>query len=308
MDFSQKKLIVVVGPTAVGKTAVAIGLARHFKTPIVSADSRQIYKELCIGTAKPSAAELQMVPHHFIDSHSIHDSYDAARYGEEALHLIYSLFEKHDYVVVCGGSGLYIKALLEGFDDIPQIPGDVREGLMEEYEKHGLTQLQQKMKELDPEHFMRIDKQNPVRLMRALEVRIATGKSIATFQAKAKRELPFQVIKIGLELDRPMLYKRIDDRMEAMIAAGLFEEASALYACRHLNALQTVGYQEIFEYIDGKYDREETVRLLKQNTRRYAKRQLTWFKRDAEINWFRHDQLNDIITAISDSKFNCSGM
>ena len=298
MELSQKKLVIIVGPTAVGKTAVAISVASYFRTEIISADSRQIFKELAIGTAKPTSAELQQVKHHFIDSQSIHDTYDAAQYGEDALALVNELFKNHDYLVVCGGSGLYVKALLEGFDDIPEVPEGIREELQQHFEKSGLVWLQQKMMELDPNHFNKIDNQNPVRLMRALEVRIATGKSIAEFQGKSKRILPYQVIKIGLELEREMLYQRINERMDAMIANGLFEEAVTFYPHKHLNALQTVGYQEIFDFLDNLYDKEEAIRLLKRNTRRYAKRQLTWFKRDEEIKWFKPDDLEKIITCI----------
>ena len=292
----------IVGPTAVGKTAVAIQVARHFRTEIISADSRQIYKELAIGTAKPTEEELREVPHHFVNSHSIHQDYDAARFGEQALALTYDLFEKYDRVVVCGGSGLYVKALLEGFDDIPEVADEIRDQLIEEFEAKGLGWLQNKMRELDPDYFKKVDQHNPVRLMRALEVRIATGKSIASFQTQAKRILPFQVIKIGLELERARLYERIDSRMDAMIANGLFEEANAFYPHKSLNALQTVGYREIFEHIDGNYDREEAVRLLKRNSRRYAKRQLTWFKRDEEIRWFSPHDLAAIIEYIETFK------
>ncbi len=298
MDFSRKTLVVIVGPTAVGKTAVAISVAKHFHTEIISADSRQIYKELTIGTAKPTEVELNQVPHHFIDSHSIHEDYDAAQFGEEALNLICKLFELHDYLVVCGGSGLYIKALLEGFDDIPEVPDEIRDQLIEEFEDKGLLWLQNKMRELDTDHFQKIDQKNPVRLMRALEVKIATGRSIADFQISVKKQHPFKIVKVGLELDRLTLYKRIDERMDSMIASGIFEEAQKLYPHKNRNALQTVGYREIFEYLDGKYDKEEAVRLLKRNSRRYAKRQLTWFKRDEEIVWLRPDQLNELLNLI----------
>ncbi len=298
MDFSKKKLIILVGPTAVGKTGVAIRLASKLKTEIISADSRQIYRELRIGTAKPSEAELQQVRHHFLNSHSIHDAYDAAQFGEEALTLIHELFKQYDYLVVCGGSGLYVKALLEGFDDIPEVADEVRDQLIEEFEDKGLLWLQNKMRELDPDHFQKIDQKNPVRLMRALEIKISTGKSISSFQTLPKKEHPFTVIKIGLELDRVELYKRIDDRMDQMIALGLFEEATQLLPYRNLNALQTVGYREIFDYLDGKYDQEEAVRLLKRNSRRYAKRQLTWFKRDEEIKWFSSNDWTGVIDQI----------
>lgn len=301
MDFSQKRLIVIVGPTAVGKTGVAIKIARHFKTEIISADSRQIYKELAIGTAKPSDEELSLVLHHFINSHSIHQEYDAAQFGEEALALITQLFERVDYLVVCGGSGLYIKALLEGFDDIPEVPDEIRDQLIEDFESKGLLWLQNKMRELDPDHFKNIDQKNPMRLMRALEVKLATGKSISAFQSAVKKNHPFHIIKIGLELDRAALYKRIDERMDAMIAEGLFEEAQSLYSFRNLNALQTVGYREIFEHLEGKYDKEEAIRLLKRNSRRYAKRQLTWFKRDEAIRWVKPDQLDAMLAFIKEN-------
>lgn len=298
MDFSEKKLVVIVGPTAVGKTALAIDVAKAFQTEIISADSRQIYKELTIGTAKPTQAELQEVPHHFIDSHSILEDFDAATFGEEALALIYKLFEKHEVVVVCGGSGLYIKALLEGFDDIPEVPDSVRDQLIEDFESKGLLWLQNTMRELDPEHFKKIDQKNPMRLMRALEVRIATGQSISAFQKQSIKELPFKVVKIGLELDRAKLYERIDKRMDEMIAAGLFEEAKQFYPLKDKNALQTVGYQEIYGFMDGAYDQSETIRLLKRNSRRYAKRQLTWFKRDEQIQWFNSQDAKRIVDLI----------
>lgn len=281
----KKTLIVIVGPTAVGKTSFSITLATKLHTEIISADSRQIFREMNIGTAKPSPEELAAVPHHFINTHSISEPYDAAQFGEEALKTIEDIFQRHEVAILCGGSGLYIKAVCEGFDDIPEVPGEIRRQLVEEYEKQGIEWLQKKMAALDPELLPRLDKQNPHRLIRALEVKIGTGKSIADFQKKEKRQHDFSIVKIGLELEREMLYKRIDDRMDAMIAAGLFEEAGALYPYRSINALQTVGYQEVFDFIEGKYDYEEAVRLLKRNSRRYAKRQLTWFKRDDTIRW-----------------------
>jgi tRNA dimethylallyltransferase len=294
----QKKLIVLVGPTAVGKTSVAIMLARHFGTEIISADSRQLFKELNIGTAKPSPAELQLVRHHFINSHSIHDPYDAAQYGRDALILIKNLFGERGELILCGGSGMYIKAVCEGFDDIPDIAEGIREKLMNEYEQHGIKVLQDKMRTLDPEHYREIDNQNPHRLIRALEVIEGTGKSIRSFQKKNKLEHPFHLVKIGLTLPREVLYERIDRRMDEMISQGLFAEAESLYPFRHINALQTVGYQEIFDYIDGKYDREEAVRLLKRNSRRYAKRQMTWFQRDRDVIWTDPNNIDGIIQII----------
>jgi tRNA dimethylallyltransferase len=290
---------VVAGPTAVGKTAVSINLAQSLYTEIVSADSRQIYRELTIGTAKPSPEELAEVRHHFIDSVSISEDYNAARYGEEALMEIQNLFKNHNHVVLCGGSGLYIKAVCEGFDEIPTIDEDIRLSLRVEYEKQGITWLQDRMRELDSEYFEVVDQQNPQRLMRGLEVKMGTGISILKFQQKKKRTHDFNIIKIGLELERKELYARIDNRMDAMIDRGLFQEAQLLHRFRGHNALQTVGYQEIFDYIEGNYDRDETIRLLKRNSRRYAKRQLTWFKRDPEFAWFSPFNIQDILNYIS---------
>lgn len=294
----SKKLIVIVGPTAVGKTAVSIQLATHFKTEIISADSRQIYKELEIGTAKPSPEELAKVNHHFINTHSIEQDYDAGAYERDALALLDNLFKKYDSLVLCGGSGLYVKAVLEGFDEMPEIPEGTRERIIEEYQEKGLPWLQEKVKEVDPEYFDVVDQKNPHRLMRALELHVGGNKPQLQLRNKKKVIRPFNVIKIGLELDREELYQRIDLRMDAMIAAGLFEEAKQFYPKRNLNALQTVGYREIFDFMDHQYDREEAIRLLKRNTRRYAKRQLTWFKRDQEIKWFRPNQVDEMIEAI----------
>ncbi|WKZ58420.1 MAG: tRNA (adenosine(37)-N6)-dimethylallyltransferase MiaA [Cyclobacteriaceae bacterium] len=294
MNLENKRLIVIVGPTAVGKTALAIELAQALGTEIISADSRQFYSEMTIGTAKPTGDELAVVRHHFIDSHSILQKYDAAQFGEDALMKVYELFEKHDSVIVCGGSGLYVKALLEGFDDIPEVPEEIREMVTEKYKAGGLPWLQQQVQKHDPEYYNVADQQNPARLSRALEVVLATGSSITSFQKRQKRVLPFKVIKIGLELEREELYRRIDERMDAMIEAGLFEEAEKLYPYREHNALQTVGYREIFDFMEGKYDREEAIRLLKRNSRRYAKRQLTWFKREGEIRWFSRTTVEDI--------------
>jgi tRNA dimethylallyltransferase len=281
-----KHLIVITGPTAVGKTAMAITVAKQLQTEIISADSRQFFRELTIGTAKPTAAELQQVPHHFINSHSIAEVYDAARFAGDALAVAARIFNHHHYAVLCGGSGLYIKAVCEGFDDIPPVPGEIRQQLVQQFNTHGVAWLQQQMRELDPDHFQTLDIRNPHRLIRALEVKIGTGISIAGFRNKKKRQHNFNIIKIGLELPREELYRRIDERMDSMVAAGLFEEAAQLYPYRQHNALQTVGYQEIFGFLEGQYDRDETIRLLKRNSRRYAKRQLTWFKRDPDIRWF----------------------
>ncbi|MBL7851926.1 MAG: tRNA (adenosine(37)-N6)-dimethylallyltransferase MiaA [Cyclobacteriaceae bacterium] len=293
--MQPRTLLVLVGPTAVGKTAVAIRLASHFHTEVVSADSRQVFREMEIGTAKPSPADRAKVRHHFIDTLSITEAFDAGQYGEEALKVINSLFEAHRHAVLCGGSGLYIKALLEGFDDMPDIPPAVRQAVSADYRDQGLEGLQKELEAKDPDYYEVVDRRNPQRLMRALEVIRHTGKPFSAYRQKTQRSLPFNVIKLGLDLDREELYHRIDQRMDAMIAAGLFEEASRLFPLRHLPALQTVGYQEIFGFLEGKYDREEAVRLLKRNSRRYAKRQLTWFRRDPEIRWFHPDEFEAMV-------------
>jgi tRNA dimethylallyltransferase len=298
----KNKLIVVVGPTAVGKTALAIRLAQHFHTAIISADSRQIFRELNLGTAKPSTDELNAAPHYFINNKSIVEPYDAAQFGREALALMEQLFKQQQTLILCGGSGLYVKAVCEGFDDIPNVPEKIREDLVAEFEKNGLGWLQEKMRQLDPDHLSSIDQQNPHRLMRALEVKIGTGKSIADFQTKAVVKRPFIIIKIGLETAREKLYERIDKRMDTMIEAGLFEEVETVYAFKEHNALQTVGYKEIIDFMDGKYDRQEAIRLLKRNSRRYAKRQLTWFKRDETIKWFDPHAFDAIVKWVEDYK------
>ena len=298
--MASKKLIVVAGPTAVGKTAVAVRLAQELNTSVVSADSRQIFREMSIGTAKPTAAEQAGIPHYFVDSHSVVEDYDVASYTDEALAVIGDLFQHRDEVILCGGSGLYIRGVCEGFDEMPEVPDDMRLELVEQYQKHGLQWLQQRMRELDPVGFSSMDQQNPHRLIRALEVRIHSGRSILSFRKNERKPRSFDVIKIGLELPREELYDRIESRMDHMIAVGLFEEAEKLYPLRHHNALQTVGYQEIFDFMDNRYDLDECVRLLKRNSRRYAKRQLTWFKKDREFKWFSPDDVEGIIRYVRD--------
>ncbi len=288
-----KKLILLVGPTAVGKTAAAISVAEKLHTEIISADSRQVFKELTIGTAKPDPEELKKIAHHFISNKSIHEEYTAGQYGRDAIALIHQLFEKYDCLVMVGGSGLYIKAALEGFDEMPEVPEGLRKKITEEYQTNGLTWLQQEVEQADPDYFSVVDQQNPQRLMRALELIRSSGKPIHSLRTNKKTELPFEVIKIGLNIPREQLFERIDSRMDKMIKDGLFDEAKEFYPHQELNALQTVGYREIFYYFDGLYEYEEAIRLLKQNSRRYAKRQLTWFKRDAEVNWFENK--NDIL-------------
>ncbi len=289
MNSISKKLILIAGPTAVGKTAAAISVAEKLKTEIISADSRQVFKELNIGTAKPSQAELKKIPHHFIGNKSIHENYDAGQYGRDATALIHQLFKKYDWLVMVGGSGLYIKAALEGFDEMPEVLEGLREKIAKEYSAYGLEWLQQEVADLDPEYFSTVDKQNPQRLMRALELLRSSGKTLNSIRANKKTDHPFEVIKIGLNIPREELYQRIDSRMDKMIEYGLFDEAKQFYPFKNSNALQSVGYREIFDYLDGLYDYEEAVRLLKRNSRRYAKRQLTWFLSDKEITWFENE-------------------
>ena len=293
--MERKTLVVVVGPTGVGKTGLAIQLANHFDAEIVSADSRQIYKELEIGTAKPTASQLKTVKHHFINTKSIDEDYDAGIYGQEARTVIDDLFIHHDVIILCGGSGLYIKSLLEGFDDLPEISDAIRTQIIKEYETGGLPWLQREIAVLDPDYYEVVDRKNPQRLMRALEVIRGTGKPFSGFHGKKKSDLPFAVVKIGLELERKALYNRIDNRMDDMIQNGLFEEAERLFAKRHLNALQTVGYREIFGFLESAYSKDEAKRLLKRNSRHYAKRQLTWFKKDPEIMWFNPEDWEKIV-------------
>ncbi|WMN06489.1 tRNA (adenosine(37)-N6)-dimethylallyltransferase MiaA [Marivirga arenosa] len=287
MTKYSKTIVILAGPTAVGKTSLSIELAKQFNTEIISADSRQFYREMELGTAKPSKREMDGIVHHFINSHSIHDEYNVGDFEKDSLTLLSELFLKHDVVFVVGGSGLYVKALCEGIDEMPKIPQELRAQLNDEYLKFGLEYLQNELQAVDPEYYSIVDQQNPQRLIRALELFRATGKNMTYYRAQtSKIERPFNIIKIGLERPREELYQRINLRMDQMIAAGLFEEANKLYPFKNLNALQTVGYSEIFGYLDGDYDKEEAIRLLKRNSRRYAKRQMTWFKKDTEFKWF----------------------
>ncbi|PZV87431.1 tRNA dimethylallyltransferase [Algoriphagus aquaeductus] len=295
----QKFLILVVGPTAVGKTDLCLKLAKKFKTEIISCDSRQFYKELNLGTAKPSPEELAQVPHHLIDSLSIEEEYDVRKFEQDALRILAKLFRTRNVVIMTGGSGLFADAVVKGLDEIPDVNPEVREEIIREFESRGLEWLQAEVEKSDPEFYSQADRFNPQRLMRALEVYRGTGLKFSSFRVRKKVERSFKTIKVGLNRDREELYRRIDLRMDEMIGRGLFDEADALFGKRSLNALQTVGYTEIFGYREGKYDREEAIRLLKRNSRRYAKRQLTWFRRDPEIQWFHPDQENEIFAWIS---------
>lgn len=282
----NKTCIVVTGPTASGKTALAIALARHFNTQIISADSRQCFKEMNIGVARPSETELAAVPHHFIASHSIHQPFNAADFESYALHCAHEIFKTHSVLVMVGGTGLYIKAFCEGLNAIPEVPEEIRANIIETYQQQGMAWLQDAVSAEDPLFFARGEIKNPQRMMRALEVVRATGSSILSFHAALLPKHAFNIIKIGLAPAREELYSRINRRVDDMIQQGLAAEAEALYPYRNLNALQTVGYKEWFSYMDGHISREQAIALIKQNSRHYAKRQLTWLKKDTSIQWF----------------------
>ena len=296
---SQKKyLIVVGGPTAVGKTAFSIQLAQALQTEIISADSRQLYKQLDIGTAKPNAAELAAVPHHFIDILEPDTEYSAGQFERDALQLLDQLFQKYRAVVVVGGSGMYVQALYRGMDQMPEVPAYIRESLNQELQQKGLDVLAERLRQHDPQYWQEVDRQNPLRIIRALEVIQSTGQPYSSFRQQLYPVRPFETIKIGLERPREELYARIERRMDLMIEQGLFEEAERLYPYRQLNALQTVGYQEIFGYLEGQYGKDEAIRLLKRNSRRYAKRQMTWFRKDEGFRWFSPDGLEKALAFI----------
>ncbi|WP_299452527.1 tRNA (adenosine(37)-N6)-dimethylallyltransferase MiaA [uncultured Microscilla sp.] len=295
MTNLNKYLLVVVGPTAVGKTTLCIRLAQHFDTEIVSADSRQFYREMAIGTAKPTPEELAQAPHHLIDSQSIMDDYNVGDYEKDALVCLEDIFARKQVAILTGGSGLYIQAACDGIDEMPEVAPEIRAQLMERLQQGGLEPLLQQLEQLDPVYYQQVDQANPHRVVRALEVCLSTGQPYSSFRKKNKVQRPFNILKIGLERDREELYERINLRMDLMLEQGLLEEVKALYPYKNHNALQTVGYKEVFDYMDGKHDWEEAVRLLKRNSRRYAKRQMTWFRRDEEIHWFSPQKIDTII-------------
>jgi tRNA dimethylallyltransferase len=291
-------LIVVAGPTAVGKTDLCVRLAKQLDTEILSADSRQFYCELNIGTAKPTKAEMGNVPHHFIDSHSISELYSAGSFERDALATLNTIFATKQYAIVTGGSGLYIKALCEGLDDLPTTPPELRNELMSRLFEEGIEPLQQLLQSLDPVYCQTNDIQNSQRVVRALEVCLLTGRPFSSFNVRQVAQRPFDIIQIALERDRDQLYNRIDTRADKMLTDGLVDEVSALSDFRNHNALQTVGYKEIFDYLDGNCDYPEMVRLLKRNTRRYAKRQMTWFKHQGSFEWFSADDFDGVLDFI----------
>ena len=288
----SKKVYIIVGPTAVGKTSFAISLAQHLQTEIISADARQCYQELNIGVARPSWEELNQVPHHFIASHSIHDTVNAAIFEKYAIEKVNELFQKKDAVVMVGGTGLYIKAFCEGLDAIPAIDQNIRAIIQENYAQKGLEWLQHELAQKDPLFWEQCERQNPQRLMRALEVLTGTGNSIVQYQQKNKAKRPFDIVLIGLQMDRSLLYERIHQRVLKMVELGLENEVKNLVSLQHLNALQTVGYQEWFPYFEQKATFHKVIESIQQNTRHYAKRQMTWFQKVENIQW--HEALTVI--------------
>jgi len=296
----KKTLISIVGPTAIGKTVLAIQIAQHFGTEIISADSRQFFKEMAIGTAKPNAEELAAAKHHFIDSHAVTQLFSTGDFEVEGLKKLEEIFREHDVAIMVGGSGLYVNALINGLDEMPDIDLSIREKLNRQFEEEGLAVIQNQLAHLDPEYFAKVDQQNPQRMIRGLEVFLSTGKKLSSMLSATKKERPFNIIKIGLNTDRAVLYDRINRRVDQMIAEGLLDEVKVLTPFKQYNALNTVGYSELFDYLDGKLSLENAIAAIKQNTRRFAKRQLTWFRRDSEINWFEPDEKEKIIQLINE--------
>ncbi|WP_340198459.1 tRNA (adenosine(37)-N6)-dimethylallyltransferase MiaA [Ascidiimonas sp. W6] len=286
---SPKTLIVINGPTAIGKTALSIKLATHYDTEIISADSRQFYKEMNIGTAVPNKEELAAVPHHFIQHKSIHDSYNVGDYENEVIAKITELFSLKNVLILVGGSGLYIKAILEGMDEFPEIDASIREELNLQLTEKGISYLQNLLKQVDPDYYSKVDLNNPQRIIRALEVSIQTQKPYSSFLKKKQTIRAFQAVNLALNAPRNIIYDRINLRVDLMMKEGLLEEVVKLYPYKDLNALQTVGYKELFNYIDGIYPLEFAVSEIKKNTRRYAKRQLTWLRKDSSIVWIEYD-------------------
>lgn len=291
-------LITIIGPTAIGKTALSIDIANHFDSEIISCDSRQFYKELLIGTAPPSTDELSQAKHNFIHNRSIFDDYSVGEYEKDAIELLDKIYAEKNKAVLIGGSGLYVDAVLKGFDAFPEIDPEVREGLQADYKAKGIRLLQKKLRDLDPEYYKKVDVNNHQRIMRALEICIGTGKTFTEFRKRENKTRNFTPIKIGLNIDRDKLYERINLRVDLMMQNGLLEEAKKMYDHKELNSLQTVGYRELFRHFDGEYDLDSAIEEIKKNTRRFAKRQLTWFRRDTEITWFEPNQNDEIIKFI----------
>lgn len=299
----MKALIAVIGPTAVGKTDICIRLAQHFNTPIINADSRQIYKELNIGTASPSPEEKRQAKFLFVDKLSVSDYYSAARYEQDALEAINRIFTDHDITVLSGGSMMYVDAVTKGIDDIPTIDDATRTFMREHLEKEGLEPLVKELSILDPDYYKAVDRKNVRRIVHALEICYATGKPYSSFRTNSSKSRPFKIIKVGLSRPRQELYERINARVDNMFEEGLLDEAQKLYPLRHLNALNTVGYNELFRFFDGTMTLSEAKEKIKRNTRVYAKKQITWYKRDEEISWFHPDEYTSILKFISKERY-----
>ena len=299
MASSDKTLIVLTGPTAVGKTAVSLDIAKHFGIPVINADSRQIFKELKIGTARPTEADMLEVKHYFVGTLGIDDYYSASLYEQQVLELLDEEFKTHDYALLSGGSMMYIDAVCDGIDDIPTIDDDTRALMKQRLKDEGLEALCEELKRLDPEYYEIVDRQNPRRVVHALEICVMTGQTYTSFRKRSKKERPFHIVKIGLDRPREELYQRINARVDKMMEEGLLEEARQMYPKRELNALNTVGYKELFDYLDGRWPLEEAVERIKGNTRRYARKQLTWYKKDEQIKWFHPQDEQAIMNYIS---------
>lgn len=295
----MKKLIVITGPTASGKTDLSIRVAKHFNTCIISADSRQFYKKMNIGTAKPDAAQLAEVPHFFIDFLEPGEEYNIGKFETDVLALLEDLFKKHDHVILCGGSGLYIKTITEGMDELPEGDKELRTKLTDEWDKNGRETLLGQLKQLDPVYYEAVDQMNKHRVIRALEVSLITGKPFSSFRTQKKKERPFESLYFSIVIPRDELYERIDRRVNRMIEEGLVEEARSLLPYRSFNALQTVGYRELFDHFDGKYDLNTAIAMIKQNTRNYAKRQMTWIRKVADVHQIGPEDDDKIISIVS---------
>ena len=290
-------LVVITGPTAVGKTALTMQLAQHYGVPIINADSRQIYRELKIGTAAPTAEQQQLVKHYFVGTKSIDDYYNASMYEQEVLELLDA--ERSTFHVLSGGSMMYIDAVCNGIDDIPTVRDDIREEMKRRYAEEGLEALCEDLRRLDPEHYSIVDRQNHRRVIHALEICYQTGRTYTSFRTQQKKERPFRIVKIGLNRDREELYNRINQRVDQMMEDGLLDEVKSLISKRNTNALNTVGYKELFDYLDGRWSLDEAVERIKGNTRRYARKQLTWYKRDADMRWFHPDNIEEILNYLT---------
>lgn len=299
--MAKKSLIVLVGPTAIGKTSLSIALAKTLNCPIISADSRQFFREMNIGIAKPDKEEMQGVPHYFIDSHAVTEEYNVGKFEQEAIDLLEKLFQNQNTVLMVGGSGLYIDAVCKGFDKLPEANEEIREKIKAIYETKGMEGIQELLKDLDPSYYSKVDLKNKHRVSRAIEVCLSTGISYSSLREGKAKLRNFKIIKIGLNTSREVIYSRINKRVDEMMKQGLLQEVKSLQIYKGLNALQTVGYKELFEYLDGKSDLNSAVDQIKKNTRNFAKRQLTWFRKDTEIKWFEPNELIEITEYLSKS-------